>query len=48
MRNSDVYTNLLKYLTTDVFFLIKKIQLLKSYDTFEYVFCTFIIIIIDL
>jgi hypothetical protein len=33
-----VYTNIVNYLTTDQFFLIKKILKIKTYYTFEYVF----------
>jgi hypothetical protein len=38
MQKSVVYTNLVNYLTTDLFFLIKKILKLKTYYTFEYDF----------
>lgn len=38
MQKSMVYTNLVNYLTTCQFFLIKKILKIKTYYTFEYVF----------
>ena len=38
MQKSVVHTNLVNYLTTDQFFLIKKILKIKTYYTFEYVF----------
>jgi len=38
MQKSVVYTNLVNYLTTYQFFLIKKILKIKTYYNFEYVF----------
>jgi hypothetical protein len=38
MQKSVVYTNLVNYLTTHQFFLIKKILKIKTYYNFEYVF----------